>query len=212
MRVANATNSASLWPGSLSGAFGFWNLLPKTAHYLKRLWAPTILGSILGAFLLIKTGERVFDKVVPALILLATLLLAFQKKIKAWSGHHKRAMSHEGAMALQLLVSVYGGYFGAGMGIMMLAVFTLYMEGTIHELNAAKAWLGLIINLVCSSVFLFDGLILFWPFAALTTRGSHRRFYAARYSQMIEPNKLRIAIACYGFATAGYFAYTNWLK
>ncbi len=210
MRTANATNSAGLWPGSLSGALGFWNLIPKTAHYLKRLWFPTIAGSICGALLLIYTRESIFEKVVPALILIATTLLAFQPRIKAWANHHQHQISHGGAFFLQFLVSVYGGYFGAGMGIMMLAVFTIYMEGNIHELNAVKAWLGLIINFVCSGVFLLSGLILLWPFLALTVGSLIGGYYAAKYSQRVDPNRLRIAIACYGFLTAGYFAYRNW--
>ncbi len=212
MRVANATNSAGLWPGSLSGALGFWNLIPKTARYLKVLWFPTLAGSVCGAVLLIKTRESVFADVVPALILFATTLLAVQPKIKAWAAHHQREITPTAAFLLQFLVSVYGGYFGAGMGIMMLAVFTIYMEGNIHELNAVKAWLGLIINFVCSGVFLFSGLILLLPFVALTIGSLIGGFYAAKFSQKVDPNKLRIAIACYGFLTAGYFAYTNWVK
>jgi len=210
MRTANATNSAGLWPGSLSSALGFWNLLPKTAKYLKTLWFPTVAGSICGAFLLIRTKEEIFGKVVPALILGATLLLAFQPRIKAWANKHERQITSRVAFCLQFLVSVYGGYFGAGMGIMMLAVFTIYMEGNIHELNAVKAWLGMIINVICSGVFLLGGLILILPFAALTFGSLIGGYYAAKYSQGIDPNKLRIAIACYGFLTAGYFAYMNW--
>jgi hypothetical protein len=210
MREANATNSAGLWPGSLSGAFGFWNLLPKTAKYLKTLWFPTVAGSLCGALLLIRTQERVFGKVVPGLILLATLLLAFQPQIKAWASHRQKHITHQTAFVLQFFVSLYGGYFGAGMGIMMLAVFTIYMEGTIHELNAVKSWLAVFINFVCSAIFLFGGMILLWPFVALTIGALIGGYYAAKYSQGIDPNKLRIAIACYGFLTAGYFAYTNW--
>ncbi|HEY3782131.1 MAG TPA: sulfite exporter TauE/SafE family protein [Fimbriimonadaceae bacterium] len=212
MRVANATNSAGLWPGSLSSAFGFLNLLSKSSKYLKTLWFPTVLGSVIGAFLLIESPESVFGKVVPALILMATCLLAFQGKVKAWANKHQHTISHGGAFCLQLLVSIYGGYFGAGMGIMMLAVFTIYMEGNIHELNAVKAWLGTIINLVCSTVFFAKGLVLLWPFLAIMIGALIGGYAAALVSQKVDPNKLRVAIACYGFLTAGYFAWTNWIR
>jgi uncharacterized membrane protein YfcA len=212
MKIANATNSSALWWGSLTGAFGFWNLIHKTAHYLKRLWIPTVLGSIAGAWLLILTGDVLFAKAVPALILLATMLLIFQKKIKLWAITREKHISDAGAIVLQFFVAVYGGYFGAGMGIMMLAVFTLYMEGNIHEINAVKAWLGLIINFVCTIVFLFKGMIVLVPAVALTVGALIGGYYAAKYSQLVDPEKLRIAIACYGLLTAGYFAWTNWMK
>src|SRR2546423_583436 len=151
---ANATNSVGLWPGSLTGALGFGNLLHKTAHYMKCLWFPTLLGSIVGAWLLIVTQENLFRKLVPALILLATLLLAFQPQVKHWADRREAKISDVSAMILQFLVAVYGGYFGAGMGIMMLAVFTIYMQGNIHEINAVKGWLAVIINASASVVFI----------------------------------------------------------
>lgn len=114
---------------------------------------------------------------------------------------------------------MYGGYFGAGMGIMMLAAFALYMAGTIHELNAVKNWLGLIINFVASLVFVFAkgpapprgelvvGLVWIWPGIALGLGAIAGGFVAARISQRVQPDKLRIAIAIYGFLMAGYFVY-----
>lgn len=212
MIEANATNSVGLWPGSLAGGFGFWNLLPKMSRYIKQLWLPTVLGSIAGAWLLITTNETVFKKVVPALLLLATLLLAFQPNIKAFAAKHKRQLSTPAVLVLQFLVSVYGGYFGAGMGIMMLAVFTIYMEGNIHEINAAKAWLGLIINFTCSLVFIWKGIVILWPAVALILGSLIGGYYAAKFSQRVEPEKLRVAIAAYGFVTVAYFTYTSWFR
>jgi uncharacterized membrane protein YfcA len=210
LKVANATNSVGLWPGSLSGAVGFWNLLPKTAHYLKTLWAPTTIGSIAGAWLLVSTSKALFESVVPLLLLFAALLLAFQPHVKSWAQRRQARVSHSWAILLQFLVSVYGGYFGAGMGIMMLAVFTLYMEGNIHEINAVKAWLGLIINFVASILFVFKGIVLLCPALALTMGSLIGGYYAAKYSQGVDPEKLRISIAAYGLLTAAYFAYRSW--
>jgi uncharacterized membrane protein YfcA len=211
LKTANATNAVALWPGSLTGALGFWNVLPKTAHYLKPLWLPTLLGSAAGAWMLIATGERAFEVVVPVLLLLATLLLAFQPQIRAWAAHREKKIPLAGGVALQFMVALYGGYFGAGMGIMMLAVFTLYMEGNIHEINAVKSVLGLIINFIASLVFLAKGMIWPVPAIALTLGSIAGGFYAAKYSQLLAPEKLRIAIAAYGFLMTVYFAYSYWL-
>jgi uncharacterized protein len=211
-KIANATNAAALWPGSLAGAFGFWNLISKTGHYFRWLFVPTLLGSAAGAWLLTATSQRAFDIAIPFLILIASLLLAFQPAVKRWALGGRPALPEWVGMILQFLVAVYGGYFGAGMGIMMLGAFALYMEGNIHELNAVKTWLGLIINLVASFVFLFKGWILLVPFLALTAGAILGGFLAAKISQRVDSEKMRVAIAAYGFAMVVYFAYRAFVR
>ena len=211
-RVANATNSVALWPGSLAGAYGFIDLLPKTKHHLKTLLLPTLIGSIGGAWLLLNTTEKLFNDIVPVLILLASLLLVFQSKIKAWTSQHKHVIGSKFVAALmQFSVAVYGGYFGAGMGIMMLAAFVLYMEGTIHELNAIKGWLGVVINFAASVMFVFQHLVSPLPAAALMVGSIVGGFYAAKISQKVDSNRLRLVIASYGFLMAAVFAYKAFL-
>ena len=207
VKIANATNSVALWPGSLGGAFGFKNLLPKTGHYLKTLFLPTAIGSAMGALLFMNTSEHGFKLAVPFLILVADLLLFLQPQVKAFAARDGKKTPLWVGCILQFFVAAYGGYFGAGMGIMMLAAFALYIEGTIHELNAVKNWLGVIINFVCSLVFVFQRLIDPLPALALTCGSIFGGFYAARFSQRIDPNKLRLGIAVYGLIMAGYFAY-----
>ena len=202
---ANATNSASLWPGSLAGAFGFRDLLHKTKRYFGVLAVPTFTGAVLGAWLLTLSSERLFDRVIPFLILLATALLIFQPRIKSLAKQHDRHTPLWMGILIQFLVSTYGGYFGAGMGIMMLGSFALYMDGNIHELNAVKNWLGLIINLVASIILAIKGLVLWGPFAALSAGSLVGRFYAARWSQRVDSEKLRVVIAAYGLAMTAYF-------
>ena len=193
-----------------AGGLGFLNALAPTRQYLRTLLWPTLLGSVLGAVLLLQTGERAFQVVVPFLILGATLLLAFQSRIKAFSLRHSHEMPPAAAAVLQFLVSVYGGYFGAGMGIMMLAVFTLYMEGNLHEMNAAKNWLGLLINFVATGVFLLRGHIVVGSAVALAIGAVLGGFAAARWSQRVDPERLRPWIAAYGFAAAAYFMARTW--
>ena len=205
--IANATNSVALWPGSLAGAIGFKNLLPKTAKYLRILFLPTLVGSTVGAELFIHTSVSVFDKVIPWLILLAAFLLLFQPSIKAMAFKHGRTMTPAAGMVLQFFVSLYGGYFGAGMGIMMLASFALFMEGTIHELNAVKSWLGLVINFAASVLFLVEKIVDPSVALILTAGSLIGGFYAAKFSQRINPDKMRVMIACYAIIAGVYFLY-----
>ncbi len=203
--IANATNAVGLWPGSIGGGVGFLNALEPTKPYLKTLALPTLLGSVLGAGLLIVTPGRVFDLLVPLLILVASVLILVQPRVRAWSQQpHIRLPGWTGP-ALQLLVAVYGGYFGAGMGIMMLAAYSLFMEASIHEMNAVKTWLGVIINLTASLIFIAKGFVLAGPGIALALGAIVGGFAAARASQRVEGGRLRVAIGVYGLAMTGFF-------
>jgi uncharacterized membrane protein YfcA len=206
-KVANATNSVGLWPGSLAGGFGFWNLIQKTAPYLRTLLLPTILGAAAGSFLLLATSNATFKVVIPVLIFLAAALLLFQKRVRDLVRSEHGRLPVWAGISIQFLVSLYGGYFGAGMGIMMLAAFALYMEGTIHELNAVKSWLSLLINLVASVIFIAKGLVALAPALILASGALVGGYAAARLSQRVDPEKLRIAIAIYGFAMSAYFVW-----
>ncbi len=207
-KEANATNALGLWPGSLGGAIGFNNLYDQCKRHMRLLILPTLIGSFGGAWLLVSTDKRVFDFVVPILLLVAATLLLIQPKIKKFANDHlgKPTISSATAWILQLLVAVYGGYFGAGMGIMMLASFSLFMDGTIHEINAVKNWLGLIINAVASAIFVAQGLVLFLPGCVMAVGAILGGFLAGKYSQRVDPEKLRIAVAIYGVGMAVFYA------
>ena len=209
-KVANMTNTVSLWPGSLAGAIGFLNVLKPLGRYFRLFILPTLLGAALGAWMLIQTKDALFRSVVPWLLFLAAALLLFQLKIKEFIGRGGRKLSPVLAVILQFAVSIYGGYFGAGMGIMMLAVFTLVMDGTIHEINAVKNWLGLFINFVATLVFFGKGAIEMQTVFALSSGAIVGGFFAAKYSQKVNSDILRLTIAGYGFLAAGYFAYQSW--
>lgn len=202
---ANATNSVGLWPGSLTGGLGFLRRFGATRKYLPAMIPPTVVGSVLGAVLLLNTSARSFRQAIPFLILLAAVLLLLQPRVKALVG--KRALPAWAAPLLQLLVALYGGFFGAGMGIMMLACFALTMEGDLHELNAVKNWLSLVINFVCSAVFLWKGLVLPLEGGLLVAGGLVGGYLAARVSQRFDPSRLRTAIAVYGLGMALWFFY-----
>jgi uncharacterized membrane protein YfcA len=204
-KVANATNSVGLWPGSLSGALGFLNVYKQTEKQLRIFIWPTIFGSILGAVLLIRTLQITFDRVIPFLILLATVILALQPQIKKWVGAERQKIPMWVGVLLQFLVAVYGGYFGAGMGIMMLATLTLTTEGTVHDLNSLKNWLAVIINLVATIIFFGQGLVLPLTAVALVIGALIGGYFAARFSQRFNPDKLRWAIVVYGIVMSLIF-------
>lgn len=191
----------------MAGAIGFWNLIPKTAKYLKILVVPTIIGSVVGSELFIHTSTKMFDRVIPWLILMAATLLLYQPAVKKLAQRGGRTMSPWTGAFLQFLVAVYGGYFGAGMGIMMLAAFALFMEGNIHELNAVKSWLGLVINFAASVMFIFEGIVNLYAALPLTIGSIVGGFYAAKLSQKVNPDRMRVVIACYGIFAGLYFMY-----
>lgn len=205
--MANATNAAALWPGSLGSAFGYLNLLPKAGHYLRWLFWPTLFGSVVGAALLLMLGQRVFDIAVPFLIFGAAMVLAFQVRIKAWVNRRHGELPLSVGVLLQFLVSIYGGYFGAGMGFLMLASYALYIEGDLHELNAMKVWLGLLINLAASVLFIVKGQVLLVSGSFLAVGAVVGGYLAARYAQRLDASRMRGWVAAYGFATAAYFAW-----
>jgi uncharacterized membrane protein YfcA len=203
--VANATNSVSLWPGSLSGLFGYRELIPNVSHYMKMLAIPTLIGAVAGSYLFVKTSAKVVDIVVPFLLLVAAFLLLFQPAVKAYVLRGKHTLHPTIGIILQVLVAIYGGYFGAGMGIMMLAAFGLYMEGTIHELNAVKTFLGTFINLSASVVFVVQGMVRYDMALPLIIGSIFGGFLAAKWGQRVNPEIMRKSIAYFGLAMAAYY-------
>ncbi|MBS1724897.1 MAG: sulfite exporter TauE/SafE family protein [Armatimonadetes bacterium] len=204
-QVANATNSMALWPGSLSSAVGFKDRFAATKHYYRTLVPATVVGATAGAWLMIVTPSSTFRALVPVLILLATVILAFQPRIRTWiTGPHGHTSPWTGA-TLQLLISVYGGYFGAGMGIMMLAAMALFVEGDIHDMNALKNTLAVVINVVAMGWFLYKGLVLFLPCLFLMAGAVIGGYGAARLSQRVPSEKLRLGIVAYGLVMTAWF-------
>jgi len=202
---ANATNSVALWPGSLAGAIGFHNHLRAERRWLLTLMPPNVVGAALGAWLLLNTPAAVFRVAVPGLILFATLLLAFQPTLRARVRAARGHVPLPVGAAIQFLIAVYGGYFGAGMGILMLAYLGLMSDGTIHEMNAVKQWLGLAINLVASIIFLSKGLVWWAPGLALTGGAVLGGYAAAKVSPRVDSDRMRQAIVVLGFAMAVWF-------
>jgi uncharacterized membrane protein YfcA len=174
--AANATSTVALWPGSLGSVWGYRRELKEADPGLRALAVPSFGGGLLGAFLLSRTPVDVFDRLVPLLILFATCLLAAQEAIQRrfdLSTLHTNARSPwlSWAMLFQAGVGVYGGYFGAGIGILMLAALSLMGHRDIHRMNAVKNVLAVCINGIAAAYFAVSGLVL-WQDAAVMTVGA----------------------------------------
>jgi uncharacterized membrane protein YfcA len=171
-KVANATSTVALWPGLFGGLFGFRREMDNSRSILVRLGITSVVGGAVGAALLIATPSEVFARLVPFLILFATVLFMLQEPISKRLGtgttaeYQRRTRWWLGAIIFQFFSSIYGGYFGAGNGILMLAALGLLGLSDIHRANGIKNFLGICINSVAVISFAFSKLV-YWPDALL---------------------------------------------
>jgi uncharacterized membrane protein YfcA len=172
---ANATSTVALWPGSLSGAWGFRRELIGADRRVFALIVPSLIGGLAGAILLHQTPPDVFERIIPLLILFATCLFmaqeSLQRRFNLTAIHNARSHWLSWTMLFQLLVGIYGGYFGAGIGIMMLAALSLMGHTDIYQMNGVKNLLAVAINGIAISYLIFTDLIL-WPDALVMAVGS----------------------------------------
>ncbi|MCX6596579.1 MAG: sulfite exporter TauE/SafE family protein [Acidobacteria bacterium] len=173
--VANATNAVSMTPGSMASAWGYRRELGSSKRMLV-LMAPSLAGGICGALLLKLTPPGVFDLLVPFLILFATLLFMAQQQVQRIL-KTQAALDHSssswlvGAVTFQFFVALYGGYFGAGMGILMLAALSIIGLTDIHQMNGWKNVFGTCINGIAAVYFIASGMVS-WPYAIVMTVGA----------------------------------------
>lgn len=164
--TANATSTVSIWPGSLGGMWGYRREMRGTDPRFLALVIPSLIGGVSGALLLRFTPPAVFDQLVPFLILFATVLFMVQKpvtsRVQQSGGDHRSTQWFAGALAFQLAVALYGGYFGAGIGILMLAALGILGLHDIHQMNGLKNFFALCINGVAALYFIWARMV-YWP-------------------------------------------------
>ena len=177
-KVANATSTVALWPGLFGGVFGFRREMEDSRAHLLWLGLTSVIGGGIGALLLILTPSQTFARLVPFLILFATALFTLQEPISRRLRLEERAAAApSGArrwiapVIVQLFSSVYGGYFGAGNGILMLAALGLFGLTDIHRANGIKNFLGICINSIAVLAFAVSSLV-YWPDALLMMVGA----------------------------------------
>ncbi len=204
--IANATNTLALFPGSLAGAFALRHEAARVPALLRLLIPAAVLGALVGGWLLLATPGRVFSSIVPGLVLLATCLVAAQRPIALLLGTDRPAAGGPGRslalFAAQLAVSIYGGYFGAGLGILMLAALGLYGVQDIQARNGVKNILGGITNGVAGIYFAASGGVD-WPSALVLCTGAIAGGYAGgRVSRRFPPRLAETIVIAIGALAA----------
>jgi uncharacterized membrane protein YfcA len=211
--AANASNSVALWPASMSGAWAYRRELARYKRYLLPLGVVSFIGGMAGGLILLVTQDAVFSRLIPWLLLFATVLFTFSGRISAWlrgaREHKSKASNSLGALAGQALVSLYGGFFGAGMGILILASLAMAGHEDVHEINAIKNLLSAIVYSVTVLTFVVAGAVS-WPYtlvmlAAATVGG----YWGATFARRIPPIWLRRFIITVGMTLTALYFYKN---
>jgi uncharacterized membrane protein YfcA len=201
--LANATSTVALWPASLAGVYGFRRDLKGGARTFLLFGAPSLAGGILGAALLLRTPSQTFGRLVPFLILFATLLLAAQepisRRLRGTNEEHRPTRAWwAGACVFQFFVGVYGGYFGAGIGILMLAALGLLGFTDIHRMNALKNLLAICINGVAAVYFTASGAVLWSDVLVMTFAAVAGGYTGARLAYRLGRRFVRLAVILIG--------------
>ncbi len=209
---ANATNTVALWPGTVAATGAYRReLTPERRQTLLPLFLITVAGGLMGAVLLLKTSQSTFMRLVPWLLLMATLLFTFGGRLTGRihqrgsdTGEYSRR-AFVTVILLQLPVAIYIGYFGAGAGILILAVLALMGMENIHAMNGVKTLLTSIANGVAVLTFIAARAVI-WPQALLMLVGAILGGYGgAWYAQKLNPRAVRYFVIAVGFAMTGYF-------
>lgn len=211
---ANATSTIALQPGSLASAVGYRAELRKTWPLVSKLVLPSIVGSLIGSLLVTELPKEVFDQLVPWLILMAAMLFLIQPAVKKLfkTTHHEKPTGRLLAAIVigQFLIAVYGGYFGAGIGILMLSVLPFMGTDSIHDTNAAKTLLATVINLVSVVVFVWQREVV-WEYAFVMIVGAVAGGYAgARVSRRIPARFVRWLVIVIGFGLGAYYLWKQY--
>jgi uncharacterized membrane protein YfcA len=207
--AANATNTLALWIGVTASGGAYRKHLNISRRVMIPLILTSVVGGLAGAILLVKTPAQTFLRVLPWLLLGATLLFAFGKhltgRIAAGVSHESSNAAVAGASAFELGVAIYGGYFGGGMGIMNLAMLSALGMTDIHAMNALKVVLAGVTNGAATLTFIAAGAIL-WPQAIVMTLGASLGGYsAAHYAQRLPQSWIRLFVLLVASAMTVYF-------
>jgi hypothetical protein len=208
--VANATSTVALVPGSLAGAWGYRREIPAARHWLLLLAGPSVVGGVIGSLLVTRLDPKYFAELVPWLLLTAALVFLVDtvvgrtRTIDRLGSSPTRGLT-AALILFQLGVAIYGGYFGAGIGILMISSLALMGVGDMHRMNALKTVLNACINGVSVVVFVADGKV-HWPFALpMTLAAILGGYLGARLALRIEPRYVRWAVICIGFGLAALY-------
>jgi uncharacterized protein len=208
---ANATNSVALWPGYVASMAAYRRELARLWRELLGLCVMSLIGGAIGALLLLRTSDATFARMIPWLLLAATLIFATSQPAMRWL---RARQPHNGAASprrrlvvtlLQLPIAIYGGFFGGGVGILMLAALAIAGMEDIHEMNALKALFSALINGVAVLLFIVAGVVQ-WPAALVMIGGAIVGGYGgAALARLIKPPLVRRFVIAVGAVLTVYF-------
>jgi uncharacterized protein len=200
--TANVTNTVALCPGYFGGTLAQLNDLQGQKNRLWLVVPASIMGGVLGGFLLLQTGERLFRELVPYLILLASALLAIQDPVRAWLVR-RIGVGHDASLEKLSwlpvgLASVYGGYFGAGLSVIVLSALGLTIEDSLTRLNALKQTVAFSVNIAAAIFFLFSGKVI-WSAALVMAIGALiGGVLGGKLASRVKPSTLRWTVVVIG--------------
>jgi uncharacterized protein len=213
---ANATNTIALWTAAAASGGAYRRRLDVPRRVMIPLLAASLVGGLLGALLLLKTPAQTFMRVLPWLTLGATLLFAFGKKL---AGSRRSVIEHDheassaalaGTTLFQLCVAVYGGYFGGGMGIVMLAMLAVLGMTDIHAMNALKSVLGFVINGVAVITFIVAGAVYWKHGIVMIAGGIVGGYVGAHYALKMPQSWIRVFVVLVGAGMTVYFFWKSY--
>lgn len=208
--LANATSTVALCPGSLAGMWGYRREYDGMGRWIAYLLGPSLIGGVIGSLLVVLLDPSIFDRLVPWLILVATLLLALQPAIARWTGIGKphdnpSGRTIAGIMFLQFLIGIYGGYFGAGIGILMLSALAMMGLSDIHRMNGLKSLLAAGINGTSVVIFVYNNVVR-WQYALpMMAAAIVGGFLGAWSARKLDKTLVRRIVIAIGFSLAGWF-------
>ncbi|MFV9503774.1 MAG: sulfite exporter TauE/SafE family protein [Oscillochloridaceae bacterium umkhey_bin13] len=209
---ANATNTVALWPGVVASVGAYRRELATQRNGIVLFSVISLVGGLIGALILLQTRESVFEQLIPYLLLLATVVFTFSPQITRLTRHLSRNASREGNRAqrigilvLYFAIAVYGGFFGAGLGILTLAVLSLLGLDNIHEMNALKTLQAGLVNGIAVVTFALAGVVQ-WPAALLMAVGAIIGGYGgAAIARQIKPIYIRRLVIVISVGLTIYF-------
>ena len=208
--TANVSNTVGLVPGSFSGAYGYRRELSGQGRRVARLGTASALGGIAGGLLLLVLPEAAFEAIVPALILLGCALVILGPRISAATAHRRRPGAHGGAVLFGTIfgLGIYGGYFGAAQGILLVAVLSIALDDDLQRINALKNVLAGIVNLTAAVLFIVVAAVD-WQVAALIAIGAMMGgLLGARVGRRLPNSVLRGVIVVVGVSVSLWLIFT----
>jgi uncharacterized membrane protein YfcA len=200
---ANATNTVALWPGSAASALAYRRELAEVRSDLVPLGVAALIGGLAGSLLLLRTSESAFVLLIPWLLLFATMVFSFGGLLRARLRGIQAPLSV--AVVAQLFISVYGGYFGGGMGIMMLAVLSMLGMTDIHRMNALKAALATLVNGVAVVAFIAARAVDWTPGVVMIAGGIAGGYGGAAIARRLDAKYVRYTVLVIAWGMTVYF-------